>query len=291
MGKYDMFRAGNYVPFRQGTGKTLAVILLAAASGSFVAIEARDMAQRASWKVLPVKEYHTGDILLIANRWYNLSTYGACFNSFLSKYAMKTAFEDVGVVVMKGDVPHILFVEDKALEYMPLNEFLETRRPRGVAIRQLDYVKPELKPTLEISEAFIEEAKKITPEPRYVIKAAHRCVREQRYYNLAVERGQSMSRLEKKSRDHDISPAALKTRLERDKNIELVLKGYTEEKDFPHFEEFKLFNGSLVGSFLATFDLLDRELPPPTRYVPVDFLDHPLKHGTIYGEPFVIFKT
>jgi hypothetical protein len=147
-------------------------------------------------------------------------------------------------------------------------------------------------PTAEVAEVFLSEVRKITPEPWYGISAARRSVLESRYYTLAMEKGRALTVLERKVREHDVSPAGYAKHKERDKNIEIILKGYTEEVDFPHFPEFKLFNASLVSSFLATFDILDRDYPPPTRYVVADFCDQlPLRHGTLYEDPVIIFKS
>ncbi|RNF11479.1 hypothetical protein TraAM80_00925 [Trypanosoma rangeli] len=55
---------------------------------------------------------------------------------------------------------------------------------------------------------------------------------------------------------------------------------------------FRLFNGSLVASFLETFDLLHRNLSPPFRYLPQDFEhDLPFKWVSIFEEPVMFFKS
>jgi hypothetical protein len=290
MGKYDMYRSGNYIPGR--IFRVLRTIFLTTCAAAYCAVECREMMARSSWKPLPVKEYHTGDVLLVSQRWYTLPSWGSIWQSFFYKLVMKAVFDQVGIVVVKQGVPHIMCVEYDDVTFMPLQEYLDSRRPRGAAVRHLEWVKKPCEPTAEVAEVFLTEVKKMTPEPWYGITAARKNVREMRHYTLSMEKARALTRTEKKIREHDISPAGLQKQRERDRNIGIILKGYTEEADFPHFSEFKLFNGSLAASFLATFDILDREFPAPTRYTVADFADHlPVKHGTLYADPYIIYKT
>ncbi len=55
-------------------------------------------------------------------------------------------------------------------------------------------------------------------------------------------------------------------------------------------KDFKLSSASLVSSFFATFDLMDRDVPVVSRFVPQDFAyDLPMR-GARLEPPVVIFK-
>ncbi|EPY24837.1 hypothetical protein AGDE_12147 [Angomonas deanei] len=86
-----------------------------------------------------------------------------------------------------------------------------------------------------------------------------------------------------------VSREAIRDQQETLKNLNSMKEYVTSYVDYDGV--FRLFNGSLVASFLASYGLLDREIPAPYRYVPQDFAhDPPFKSATTLEEPVVFFK-
>jgi hypothetical protein len=289
---YRVGGPGRFRPWYIWVPKYGSVGVLGFVCSMWVSTEMKGMKARASWQPLEVKEYHTGDLLLISHRLYSQPSFGAAWMSLNFKAFMSTSFDQVGVVVMKENIPHIMSIDYDRIVYEPLQQYLEETRPRGVAIRHLEWCKPEIRPTEQIAGMLLAEVRKMPIEPWYGLTAAKRSVAEARHYALAMEKARALTETEKKIRENDVSPAGLAKRRERDRNIELILQGYTKETDFPQFPDFKLHCASFVSSFYAAFDILDRDYPSPTRFCVADFADAlPLKHGTVFSAPYIIYKT
>ncbi|KAG5492880.1 hypothetical protein JKF63_01460 [Porcisia hertigi] len=256
-----------------------------------IVVEARDLYYRATWDVAPVPPgaFEVGDVVAVCNRWYTLPTWSHIVYSWLSKVLLKSCWDDVGVIAsVKDGKPHILFVDFHGVREQPLDVFLEERCPRGAAVRKLrrDDGVPPLSPA--IADLFQEEVKKISVEPWFLFSASMRSSNEHKYYEFCVgmhnQRCKIRSMLERRQTRSAIE--AQKTSL---KEME-VMRQYLAKLVEP-VTHFHLYNGSLVASFLATYGLIDRNLPSPSRYVPQDFAHTiPFLGATTLDEPIVFFK-
>lgn len=276
--------------------------------------EVRDMYFRATWDVVKVdaSKLQTGDVLVIANRWYTLPGWGQRLRSVLFKSIMKCTWDDVGVVVVRDGVPHIVLGDYDGVVDQPVDVFIRERMPRGVALRKLTVEPGFPSPQPNIAALFVNEVKKIPPSPWYVLSASWRTGPEHAYYQYVVEfhrlKAQYRSMLRRRSGTPDDqqekqrnsatqtkSALAISSTESRLKEMEVMreylAKRVTDSSDYAVWRsDFKLSNASLVSSFFATFDLLDRELPVVSRYVPQDFAyDMPMR-GARLEPPVVIFK-
>ncbi|CCW61357.1 unnamed protein product [Phytomonas sp. EM1] len=267
-------------------------ILQALPVAFLIVVEARDMYYRATWNVLPVppSKFQTGDVIVLCNRWYTLPAWSQKLYSLLSKVLLKCAWDDVGFVVMRANgEPHLVYCDFSGVHEEPLGSFLNSRRPRGAAVRKLNLGEGTQPPSTDIANIFMVEVMKNKPQPWYLFSASMRNGPEHKYYEFCV----SMNKQRCKIRDmthRSQSQQAIKNQVERLHEME-VMRDYlatSVERD----TKFHLFNGSLVASFLATYGFLDRVLPPPSRYVPQDFArDMPFTGTTSLDEPVVFFKT
>ncbi|KAG8348276.1 hypothetical protein ERJ75_001740400 [Trypanosoma vivax] len=254
--------------------------------------EGRDLYYRATWEVteIPPSAFANGDVVAICNRWYTLPTWGHVLYSLVSKILLKSTWDDVGVIWVRDGVPHVCFCDFAGAQVVSLDEFARTRLPRGLALRRLRVETPDASrvPTSSVAALFIEEAKKLKPHPWYIFSASRRCRQEHKYYEYSVD----VSRQRQKVYDMTVGRAsrhAIGVQKEKLRDMEVVQEhlGTFVDRD----EVFRLYNGSLVASFLATFGLLDRDLPPPSRYVPQDFAhDLPFKCLASLDEPVIFFK-
>lgn len=256
-----------------------------------VLVESRDLFFRATWNVepLPASRYATGDVIAIANRWYTLPTWSDSARSLLTKLLCKSVWDDLGVIVVRDGVPHLLFCDsEKGATIMPLTTFLHERVPRGAALQKL-VVEPSFPvPTAEVADLFVREVQKITPDPWYAFRAAYRHGDERKFYGFATEFAALKAKYRKIDRERSGTRQAVEVLEKRLQEFD-VMRDVLAER-VPDFGAFHLFNGSLVASFLATFGLLDRKLPPVTRYVVQDFA-HPMPlKGASFADPVIIFK-
>jgi hypothetical protein len=291
-------RVSPSMPWRIRLKLHMSVIAAALPFTMLVAVEARDMYYRATWEVETVRSdaFRTGDVIAISNRWYTLPTWSQCAYSFFSKVCLKAVWDDLAVIVTDGTTPSVLYCTMNEVRREPLQEFLAARCPRGVAVRQIrmETESPRAAPTADVAEIFIREVSKMTPSPWYLFRASWRSAAERTYFNYMYEFNKAKTQFRALARG-ELGPSGerhtkqgIQAAAKRLEDME-IMRQNLEEK-LPKFDSFYLFNGSLVASFLATFDLIDREAPAVTRYVPQDFAhDIPMKFSTL-GDPVVIYK-
>lgn len=256
-----------------------------------IVVEGRDMYYRSTWQVQEVEpgRFESGDVIAICNRWYTLPTWSHVLYSLLSKVLLKSAWDDVGVISTKlGGTPHIVFCDFTGAHEMPLADFLRQRVPRGAAVRKLVLDAGVARPSPAVARLFVEEVGKLKVQPWHLFSASARHGSEFAYYEFCVQ----MNLQRQKIRD---MITRRKSRMaiqgQQDKLREMDAMRQHLAKFVAKDGEFHLFNGSLVASFLATFGLLDRELPAPSRYVPQDYAhDLPFAGATHLEEPVVFFK-
>lgn len=256
-----------------------------------IVVEARDLYYRATWDVaaLPPSKFEVGDVIAVCNRWYTLPTWGHVAYSLVSKVLLKSCWDDVGVISAVTDgKPHILFVDFSGAHEQPLDAFLDERRPRGAAVRKLvrDEGVPPLSPA--IADLFYKEVVKIPVEPWYLFSASLRSGSEHKFYEFCVGMHEQRCKIRGMLRRHQSRQAveAQQTSLKEMEVMRQHLAKFVEP-----VTHFHLFNGSLIASFFATYGLVDRNLPSPSRYVPQDFAHTvPFLGATTLDEPVVFFK-
>jgi len=303
------------MPFRERAKMFLRASLWAVPTAFMLSTEVKDMYLRATWEVVPVPptSYGTGDVIAIANRWYTLPTVTEMIRCLMMKTMLRCSWDDIGVIVVRNGIPYIVLVENDHVVDMPLEEFVAQRQPRGVAWRKLEVEPGFQQPSAEIAEVFLNEVKKIEPSPWYVFNASQRTKAEIKFYafetefsakkaeyRAAIRALNEPSRSVTSLRDRtDIAPKtvvksrkALEAMEQRLKEMDVMRQHLASlvEPSVTTEHEFKLFSGSLVASFLATFGLLDREIPSVSRYVPQDFT-YPLPFkGASLGVPYIVYK-
>lgn len=286
-----MATVGASIPFKSWLKLHAKAICQALPLSFLIVVEARDLYFRSTWVVQPVppSAFDVGDVIAVCNRWYTLPTWRHLCYSWVSKVLLKSSWDDVGVISsMKEGKPHLLFVDFQGTHEMPLDEFLDQRRPRGAAVRKLqrDDGVPVLSDT--IAQLFCREAMAIQPEPWYLFSASMRGNGEHKYYEFCVamheQRCKIHAMLERKP-----SRQALEGQQTSLREMEVMRQHLAKLVEPP--SSFHLFNGSLVASFFATYGLLDRSLPSPSRYVPQDFAHTvPFLGATTLEGPIVFFK-
>lgn len=290
-------------------------------------VESRDMYYRSTWQVqqLPPEFFQVGDVIAISNRWYTLPTWNHVLYSFLSKVLLKSCWDDVAVVTSTAsqsacnpsssrnhqvqthsaettDSPKILFCDFVGTHEVSLDEFVAMRRPRGLAVRRLQRY-PHSESTSLFPSSFEQKVKKLDPHmahmfkeevvkldvhPWYLFRASARLGHENKYYEFCV----AMHEQRVKIRNMVLrtqSQQAISVQKKKLHDMEIMrthLMKFTKPE-----KEFFLFNGSLVASFFATYGLLDRVRPPPSRYVPQDFARSlPFIGSTELSEPIVFYR-
>ncbi|KAH9601839.1 hypothetical protein LSM04_008483 [Trypanosoma melophagium] len=287
-----MASIGPRLAWRQKLRIHIKAIFQAIPASLLIVGEGKDLYYRATWEVteIPPTDFSTGDVVAICNRWYTLPTWNHVLYSLLSKVLLKSTWDDVGVIWMRNDVPYIFFTEFEGAKVMSMNEFIETRLPRGMAVRKLIIDEPHVsrRPSSSVAALFATEVQKLTPHPWYIFSASLRHGPEYKYYEFALEMSRQRYKIYE-MRKRKASSLAVKKQEEKFKEMEKMRQHLSTLVE--HDGNFRLFNGSMVASFLATFDLLDRNLPPPSRYVPQDFAhDLPFKCLAKLEEPVVFFK-
>lgn len=289
--------------------------------------ESRDMYYRSTWHVqtVPPESFHVGDVIAISNRWYTLQTWNHVLYSFLSKVLLKSSWDDLAVVTSfsvsnAGDSirnqsrnteersenngsPTILFCDFTGLHEISLDEFIKMRRPRGLAVRHLQLSPfdekidssssaPDLRTErleCRMVSRFKDEVAKLPVHPWYLFRASMRLGNENKYYEFCVAMHEQRVKINnsiKRGQSHHAISAQQKKLLDME-IMRVQLEKFTQEE-----RNFFLFNGSLIASFFATFGLLDRVQPPPSRYVPQDFAHSiPFIGTTELSEPIVFFRS
>lgn len=262
-----------------------------------VMVEGRDMYYRSGWQVqeIPLENFKPGDVIAISNRWYTMPTWGHALYSLLSKVLLKSCWDDVGVISSVGasetgqKAPNILYCDFEGAHEMPLKDFLAFRRPRGAAVRALE-LNGEDCPTLSpiISSMFKEEICKIKPQPWYLFNASKRLGNEHKYYQFCAAMNEQRVKIWQMKLRGNSSQAIS---IQQQKLADMKVMQSHFEKYAPVTETFHLFNGSMVAYFFATFQLIDRILPSPSRYVPQDFAHRiPFLGAVELKEPVVFFR-
>lgn len=261
-----------------------------------IVVESRDMYYRATWQVspLPLEGLHPGDVISICNRWYTMPTWQHVWYSLCSKVLLKSCWDDAAVVSScdpsstTTESIKILYCDFDGAHEVSLAEFINQRRPRGLAVRQIrldSHSRTALNPA--ISSLFVNEVTKMKARPWYLFNASWRVGHENKYYEFVV--GMHLQRVKiKKMIDRGQSRESIINQQRKLQDMEVMrshLRKFTEDSSF------RLFNGSLVASFLAAYDLIDRHQPPPSRYVPQDFShDVPFNGATELSSPIVFYK-
>ena len=254
--------------------------VLAFVTAVTVANEVRDMYEKHQWEtVAPGTSamMRTGDVVVIANRWFTLETFGHKFYSWTTKAVMKTAWDDVGLIIEDpGDStnPHILIVEYDHVVFMPFKEFCDKRQPRGVAVRTLigpDPAEPPAIPNRSVDD-FVTEARSRVPTPYSVVRAAWQTKAERAHYRWAMESSELAFEIRQRMADGGASEQAI-ARM-RDQLIERFSVGehYAKALGTDHPRPNKsLHNASLVAEGLQHMGLMTKPFPLAFRYTPVDF--------------------
>jgi hypothetical protein len=307
-----MASVSPHMPWKMKFKMYAKATVLALPTSILVVAEIRDMYYRATWDVVHVDaaKLQTGDVIVIANRWYTLPHWGQKLRSVLFKSVLKCTWDDVGVVVVRDGVPHIVMGDYDGVVDQSIESFIQERMPRGVALRKLTVEPGFPTPQSSVADMFTNEVKKIPVSPWYLFSASWRTGAEHAYYQYATEfhqlKAQYRSMLRRRGvavNQHMVSDAgtqkksgmavsAMEKRLKEMEVMREHLAGrLTSSDSYPNWKrDFKLTNASLVSSFFATFDLMDRELPIVSRYVPQDFaFDLPMR-GARLEPPIVIFK-
>ncbi|KPI90745.1 hypothetical protein ABL78_0181 [Leptomonas seymouri] len=279
------------IPFKTWLKLNCKAICQALPLSFLIVVEARDLYYRATWDVTPIPpaKFEVGDVVALCNRWYTLPTWSHVVYSWISKVLLKSCWDDVVVVSSVRDgKPHILYVDFTGVHEMPLDTFLDERCPRGAAVRKLhrDAGVPPLNPS--IAELFTKEVEKLPVDPWYLFSASMRVNTEHRYFEFCVgmheQRCKIRSMLERRQ-----SRQAIEAQQELLREMDVMRQHLV--KFVEPVKQFHLFNGSLVASFFATYGLIDRDVPSPSRYVPQDFAhDMPFLGATTLEEPVVFFK-
>lgn len=143
-------------------------------------------------------------------------------------------------------------------------------------------------PSDAVSALYAEKVKKLSPRPWYLFHASMHSGQEHKYYELCVAINEHRGKI-KEMMGSRATTAALEVQRTRLRNMEVTRQHLATVVE--HDGEFRLLNGSLVSSFFATFALLDRELPVPSRYVPQDFTHRiPFLGATTLEEPVALFQ-
>ncbi|KAK7200893.1 hypothetical protein NESM_000148100 [Novymonas esmeraldas] len=286
-----MSTASPKIPFKVWVRLHAKAICQALPLSFLIVVEARDLFYRATWDITPVPpgKFDVGDVVALCNRWYTLPTWSHVLYSWVSKVLLKSSWDDVGVIsTVKDGRPHILYVDFLGVHEQPLDTFLDERRPRGAAVRKLrrdDGVPP---PSPAIAELFRAEAERLPAQPWYLFSASWRSSNEHKYYEFCTgmheQRCKIRSMLQRQQ-----SRQAIEAQQTSLREMEVMRQHLVKFVEPP--TQFHLFNGSLVASFFATYGLIDRETPSPSRYVPQDFAHTiPFLGATTLDEPVVFFR-
>lgn len=239
------------------------------------AVELRDNYGRRTWAVEPLvaSQMVTGDIVLVAHRWYTRESFGAMWYSFLCKALSKSSWDSCGVIINEtGFEPHILIQDYKTVTYMPLGTYLETHVPRGVAVRRISrkYVKP-VDPA--IVKKFVEEAT-ATPQktnPWYLFRAMmKRPYLANRHFGFACRTSEARMIYLNKVYGH-YSKGAIEDAKQSWEALQYASDQLAAAAPDPITPQ-KRTCGSLTASFLATAGLLPAPKPDVSSFAPADFL-------------------
>ncbi|KAG5491368.1 hypothetical protein JIQ42_01267 [Leishmania sp. Namibia] len=286
-----MSRVTPKLPFKAWLKLHVKAICQALPLSLLIVVEARDLYYRATWAVtaMPPSKFEVGDVVAVCNRWYTLPTWSHIVYSLLSKVLLKSCWDDVGVISsVKNDKPHILYVDFRGVHEQPLDAFLEERCPRGAAVRKLhrDEGVPPLSPA--VAGLFQQEAEKISAEPWFLFSASMRGGNEHKFYEFCVGMHEQRCKIRVMLQRRQ-SRQAIEAQQNSLKEMEVMRQHLA--KFVEPVTHFHLYNGSLVASFFATYGLIDREMPSPSRYVPQDFAHTiPFCGATTLEEPIVFFK-
>lgn len=261
------------------------------------------MYYRSMWNVqeTPMSSFQSGDVIAISNRWYTMPTWNQVLYSLLSKVFLKTCWDDVAVVSHSASStdgpessPTILYCDFSGAHECRLDDFIRTRRPRGMAVRRLSgYSSTSARQPLALhdstSSAIVSKLLELQTQPWYLFNASCRLGYEDKYYACSV--GMHDLRIKIKNmiqRGHTREAVAVQQKRLDDLEVKRAqLEPFVSATE----HGFHLFNGSLVSSFFAAFGLIDRERPSPSRYVPQDFFHSvPFLGTTRLEEPVVFFR-
>jgi hypothetical protein len=251
-------------------------------------VEVRDMSERAQWdKGVGFGTYDTGDIVIVSNRWFALPPKHA-FYSFMSKLVMKTTWDDVGVVVTRNGVPHILIVEYDSVTFEPLQQFVDTRQPRAVAVRKLMSLQPDPAAPAVAAE-FVTEAKDRTTRPWSALThGAWNLVRDREHFRWAVEASSQAWKV------RTMMGTSLPAAIERELLHQTILMEEEKRRKLhkpPRRPTDKVNNASLVAELFQAMKLLPEPAPAAFKYAVTDYAwSLPLINAKL-AEPLIVCST
>lgn len=270
--------------------KALAVALPIAAVSI---VEIRDMYERSQWD-LPanVNDYATGDIVLLSNRWYSLPTWSEKFYSLTLKLLMKTSWDDAGVIVNSGTEPMLLYCGYHNVQLTSLNEFLNTREPRGCAVRRilsLQNVTHKV-PASDI-DAYARSCLNRKPTPWSILWACWEDSQKANQYRYAVQASELAWEIRHMMGDGSSHEAIEAKKSKLHDNIVMSMEyGQHVPVEGPRPLP-KLFSTSLVAEILQEMKLLPEPSPSATSYAPADLVwKLPLINASM-TDPALIYST
>jgi hypothetical protein len=271
-----------------------------------VGTEIRDMYERSQWEQVGLQGtttiLKTGDVVLIANRWFTMPTWKQVGYSLFMKGMMKTTWDDCGIIICDPNDnyrPYILIAEYEKVVMCRFDEFCEVRQPRGVAIRSLLSPDPEKGvriPNMAGLEQHVRELLGGSEErnsqeennnsnnsnkqkeykgrrttPWYLISAAWQKDNERAQYRWAIESSELAFEIQQKRATNAATEKAL-AKLTDQLHDRLAMADHYEQALRPEPEKpyKKLTNASLVTECLQEAGLLTKPFPLPYRYTPVD---------------------
>lgn len=293
-----------------------------------VVSESRDLHQKSQWDIqpLPPSRYQTGDILLICNRWFTLPTWEHKFYSLVSKVVQKSCWDDVGVIVQKGGVPHVLIADLERARLVPLAQFVDDRQPRGLAVRCLQPTSSEgvpyalrkneketLAKALRLAAVLEGEAQAapsptnvsgngavdvggyvppadLTSHPWRILSGSWLSSAERKYTTYAVEISLQHALL-MKLRTEQHTPEKIRKEEQRLEDLKVVQGVMRKDVHWGDIEASRcIFNGALVAEWMVGMGLLPPQVPRTCKYIPADFTEKMGLIDATLSEPRVVFK-
>ena len=280
--------------FRSMFKRHLQAIAITVPMALLTIVETRDLYERSQWESAEgLDNYRTGDVVLISNRWFGLPTWGERIYSLLTKELLKSAWDDVGIIVNPtGDRPYILKAGYHNVVYMPLADFLNDVQPRGAAVRELSSLQAASHKVTESDvDAYARSCLERHTTPWSVVWGAVEDGNTTKHYRYAVQASELAWEVRKMMGDGSTRDAieAKKSKLHDSIVMEMDLAAHIKIEDRrPHR---RLFCSSLVAETLQEMKLLPEPVPEAYRYGPQDFAWRLPLINANYGDPVLIFKS
>jgi hypothetical protein len=256
-------------------------------------VEVRDLYERGQWEgASGLDSYRTGDVVLLSHRWYALPTWSEKIYSLTTKLLMKSAWDDVGIIINTSGKPHILRSGYHGVQYMELADFLGEMKPRGAAIRELSSLQSSsMKVTDGHMDGFARSNLERRVTPWSVLWGAVEDASHTKHYRYAVQASELAWEVRKMMGDGSTREAidAKRSKLHDSIVMEQELARHIRPEDErPHK---RLFNASMVAEALQEMRLLPEPFPEAYRYGPQDFTWRLPLINANYGDPVIVFKS